>query len=167
MPRAPPPCSRKTTHRRHTHEYTAYACMYLVSCICDVYIRLSRSLWLRIQSFVCRYDESARTPLWVCWPVVLDVDGWRKHSTNYYEFLKAWNMWLKWQQRDGCFCSLSHTDIHTKNGIVWTAARHRGWVSAVYSGGKIQINCWRLALRTRYERRLNNKNEGTKNRQKW
>ena len=47
MPRAPPPCSRKTTRRRHTHTWVYRVCMYLVSCICDIRsICLSRSLGL-------------------------------------------------------------------------------------------------------------------------
>ena len=43
MPRAPPPCSRKITHRHHVYR----VCIYLVfCCICDVCMCLSRSLCL-------------------------------------------------------------------------------------------------------------------------
>ena len=40
--------------------------------------------------------------------------------------LKAWNTWLKSDGKETAVSGhVSHTDIHTKNGIVWTAARHR------------------------------------------
>ena len=45
------------------------------------------------------------------------------------------------------FGNVSHTDIHTKNCIVWTAARHRAECQPYVILGKILINCWRLALR--------------------
>ena len=47
-------------------------------------------------SFVARMTNRHGHTDWVCWTaVVLDVDGWRKHSNNYYEFFKSVNMWLK------------------------------------------------------------------------
>ena len=57
MPRAPPPCSRKTTQMPHAWVYRVYWMynMYLVSCICDVYILymqyMSVSKLVTIQSF--------------------------------------------------------------------------------------------------------------------
>ena len=39
MPIAPPPCSRKITHRRHTREYTAYI-MYLWYLVFAMYIKV-------------------------------------------------------------------------------------------------------------------------------
>ena len=58
-------------------------------------------------------------------------------------------------------CRVSHTDIHAKNSIVWTAARHRA-EHHPHLLGKIQINCcWRLALRI-----INNEDGTTKNEEK-
>ena len=42
-------------------------------------------------------------------------------------------------------CHVSHTEIHTKNSMVWTAGRSQGWVLPVL--WKMRINCWRLALK--------------------
>ena len=42
---------------------------------------------------------------------------------------------------------VSHTHIHTKNGVVWTAARHRAECQPYVYLEKILINCWRLSSR--------------------
>ena len=88
MPRAPPPCPRKTTHRRHTQEYTCYyvcvctwylllrMCMYLVSCICDESICLSRSLWQYRAFFVARMTNRRGHWLGVLDYVVLTWCRW-------------------------------------------------------------------------------------------
>ena len=71
-------------------------------------------------------------------------------------------MWLKWQQKETAVLGhVSHTDIHTKNGIVWTAARHRTECHPYLEKSKFNC-CWRLARFTYYKRRRNNKEWGKK-----
>ena len=77
MPRAPPSCSRKTTHRRHTHEYTAYVYIYIYSW----YLVLAMYIILCVYLEACDCTELS-LPLrvglrigtdtdWVCLTVVL------------------------------------------------------------------------------------------------
>ena len=92
--------------------------------------------------------------------------------------LKAWNMWFKWQRRDGCYGHVSHTDIHTKKRYIstqteqkkrknektevvqkkWRKQRKAGKIQQVIDGGGVQLGtrerprrCQPSALRKRIE----------------
>ena len=156
-------CCRKTTHRRHTYR----VCMYLVSCICDAYIYacLSRSLWLYRAFFVARITNRhghLTGCAGLCSACLMSMGG---ENTATSSVKKAWNMWLKWQQRDGCcFWSScpSHPIYTQKNGNSLDGGPSHRAECHPYAWKKITINCWRLALRiNKGGNKENKKNETT------
>ena len=60
---------------------------------------------------------------------------------------------------------VSHTHIHTKNGIVWTTARHRAECRPYVYLEKILINCWRLSSRINKDGTANMRKQ--RNEKKW
>ena len=57
---------------------------------------------------------------------MLDVDGWSKHSGNTNSCFKSVEHVVEVTAKEtAALGHVRHTDIHTKNGRVWTTARHR------------------------------------------
>ena len=100
---------------------------------------------------------------------MLDVDGWSKRSNSNYVLtivvLKASvEHVVEVTAKRRLLCHVSHTGIHTKNGIVWTAARHRAEChpylkksKSIVVGGWLYDTCKVCAI---------NEDETTKNEEK-
>ena len=107
-------------HRRQTHEYTAYYTVCTWYLVFAMHTCLSRSLCDYSElSFVARMTNRHGHIDWVCLTVVLAGCRWvektqQKHTCGRSD-----------SKETAVSGHVSRTDIHTKNGIVWTAARHR------------------------------------------
>ena len=110
-----------------------------------IYIRvcLSRSLRLYRAFFVARMTNrhTGWAGLVLAWCRRVE-----KTQQLLIVLLKAWNMWLKWQQWDGCFWSRQSYRYPNEKWYCLDGGPSQGWVSAVHSR-KILFNCWRLAFR--------------------